>query len=99
MGPLIERLRSLLQAEFINSRNELETVRPSKVGGFLIWDGFDGLDPLERQNRMWKVLREGLEREDQLKITAIFALTPAEWSARHSSHSVQTDKSKETLHA
>jgi len=59
----------------------LEPRPPRKVGGFLIWDGFSGLEQIERQNRLWGVLRERLSRDDQLRITAILTATPAEWDA------------------
>ena len=81
MEPFIEKLRGVLHTEFANSRDELEPRPPRKVGGFLIWEGFSGLEQIERQRKVWEVLRERLNQEDQRRITAILTATPAEWAA------------------
>ncbi len=81
MESFINKLRRVLQAEFANSRDELEPRPPHKVGGFLIWDGFSGLEQIERQNRVWNVLKQRLNQEDQRRITAVLTFTPAEWAA------------------
>ena len=82
MESFLDKLKNLLRSEFPGSREDLEWYPPRnrKVGGALIWDGFQGLEPLDRQRRVWTVLREHLSRDDQLRITAVFTFTPAEWS-------------------
>jgi acid stress-induced BolA-like protein IbaG/YrbA len=81
MEPFIERLRNLLQTEFAGSQDELESRPARKVGGFLIWDGFSGHEQIQRQQRVWNVLRQRLNPDDQQRITAILTVTPTEWSA------------------
>lgn len=81
MEPFIEKLRTLLRSEFVNSQDELEPRPPRKVGGFLIWEGFSGQEQIERQQQVWSVLRKRLSLEDQRRITAILTFTPTEWSA------------------
>ncbi len=81
MEELIKRLRKLLEAQFPEAKAELEQAFPAeKVGGFLIWRGFDGMEQIDRQQRLSDVIRSELPREDQLRITAILTVTPDERS-------------------
>lgn len=52
-----------------------------KLLGIVIGEQFDGHDHLERQQMLWKVLRRKLTRPEQVRISAIFAETPAEKAA------------------
>ena len=79
MEPLIQRLNQILQQEFPGSIPELEVVKPlQKVGGFLLWDGFDDLDQLDRQRKVSEVIREQLPPHEAVRVTTIFTMTPAE---------------------
>ena len=81
MEELMNRLRNLLEAEFPEAKVELEQASPAeKVGGFLIWSGFDGMEQIERQQRLADVIRSKLSRDDQIRITAILTVTPDERS-------------------
>ena len=81
MEELMNRLRNLLDAEFPEAKVELEQASPAeKVGGFLIWSGFDGMEQIERQQRLADVIRSKLSRDDQIRITAILTVTPDERS-------------------
>ena len=93
MESFLDKLRDTLRSQFPGSREDLERYPPRnrKVGGALIWDGFQDLEPLERQKRVWAALRERLSREDQLRITAIFTFTPAEWSVMTAGTNVKAD--------
>jgi acid stress-induced BolA-like protein IbaG/YrbA len=80
MDALISRLRKLLETQFKGASVLLEPASPTeKVGGFLVWGGFDGMDQIDRQQMLSKVIRE-LPRDEQVKITAILTLTPDERS-------------------
>lgn len=50
----------------------------SKLGGEIIWDGFDGMDMLDRQTLLWSILRERLSDDEQHAFTLIYTFTPAE---------------------
>ena len=79
MATLMERLQHVLTEHFPGSIAELEQANPSeKIGGYLIWDGFEDLEQLDRQRRLGQVVRSGLPREDQLRVTTIFTFTPTE---------------------
>ena len=57
---------------------ELHAVPMSdKVGGFVIWSGFEGKSQRERQALLWDRLRS-LPLSEQLGISAIFTVTKFE---------------------
>jgi acid stress-induced BolA-like protein IbaG/YrbA len=81
MEELIAKLRELLAGEFRGAEIELEPAPPAqKVAGFLVWSGFQGMEQLKRQDRLWRVLKKGLSKNEQLQITAILTVTPEEWA-------------------
>ncbi len=81
MEELIDRLRNLLEAEFPGAEVELEAASPTdKLGGFLIWKGFEGMEQIDRQEKLANVIRSRLPHEDQLRISAILTITPDERS-------------------
>jgi len=49
------------------------------VSGFVLWDGFEALDPKDRQDVLWSGLRRELSPEEQRELTMIFTLTPDEY--------------------
>lgn len=79
MAEVIDHLHELLEREFPGSTIELEQASPlDKVGGILIWDGFDQMDQFDRQRLLTKRIRDNLKRDEQIRITTILTLTPAE---------------------
>ena len=52
----------------------------AKLSGILAWTGFDGLEPIDRQGVLWRAIRTHFNREDQLGISSIITLTPAEYA-------------------
>ena len=68
----------LFQQWFPGCRTELNLASPSeKVGGFVIWQGFDGQTQKQRQAVLWSHLRT-LPLLNQLQISAIFTITEDE---------------------
>ena len=87
MEPLIEKLTTLLKAEFDAADVQLmPTPYMGKVAGFLVWSGFEGLEQIKRQNRLWKVLRKKLTPEELLKVSAILTFTPEEWAVEQEAY-------------
>jgi hypothetical protein len=73
------KLRRILAQAFPNARVQLDHSKASdKYSGMMLWDGFDGQDQVDRQTRLWEVLRARLSPEEQQRVTAILTLTPAE---------------------
>ena len=52
-----------------------------KVGGRVIWSGFEGYTSLRRQNRIFSLLRRSLTTSDARDISFIFTYTPAEYES------------------
>jgi hypothetical protein len=75
----LETLTKILAAAFPGSTSELEAVPGTeRIGGFLIWNGFDGMDQLNRQRKLSTALRERLNPAQLLGITTILTMTPDE---------------------
>jgi hypothetical protein len=73
------RIDELLTRRFPGSSAELEVYPEThKVGGYLIWDGFEAIEPLDRQRQLHQVLREEIGKNYRSEVTSIFAMTPAE---------------------
>lgn len=84
MEQLNRKLGRLLRQHFTNAEVELESLGAGRISGFLIWDGFDGLEQIKRQRQVWKVLRSELTVPEQQKVAAVLTLTPQEMAAaRH----------------
>ena len=81
MADLIDRLRDLLSKAFPGAEVELEQARTAeKIGGSLIWSGFEGMEQIDRQQKLAQVIRDALPREDQISITLILTLIREERS-------------------
>ena len=79
MENLNTKIARVLSENFPEAKVTIDRSRPSdKFGGLVVWKGFEGSDQVDRQGRLWKVLRQTLSRDEQLKITAILTMTPTE---------------------
>ena len=76
-----QQLEQWLPEQFPQAEIRLDLARRGqKIGGILAWDGFAGLEPIDRQGLLWRVLRARFDRDDQLGISSIITLTPAEYA-------------------
>jgi len=90
MAQLIDKLQTVLRADFPGASAELEIVPPAKkIGGFLIWAGFEGIEQIDRQRQLARVLRKRLSSEDASRVTTILTLTPAESAVMKESASAE----------
>lgn len=81
----MERLKSALETwlpdQLPGLRLDFNPLRRgSKLSGVVVWQGFDGLEPIDRQNLLWSKLQTHFSREDQLRISLLITLTPAEYA-------------------
>ncbi len=78
METVIDHVRTVLDREFPGATANLEQETPAgRVMGMLIWDGFEGMDQLDRQRLLAAKLREGLPPEERHRVS-ILTLTNAE---------------------
>jgi len=77
---LEERITGALTRGLPGSRVEdLGRATPgSRVGGTLVWDGFEGVDQLTRQRRVPEVLATRLRADDVRQISLILTVTEDE---------------------
>ena len=74
-----ERVRDVLNENFSGAQVSVEDYDgEERVGGYILWDGFDDQEPIDRQLAIFKVLRDKLGSEAQ-RVSLIFAYTPREW--------------------
>ena len=79
MEDLIRKLTELFHAELPGSDVELEEAVPGfKVGGLVMWAGFDGLDAVDRQDHVWDLLDDRLTRDERASVSVLLTLTPEE---------------------
>lgn len=73
-----ERLESLLHDRFNGMDIDLGQLgQTGRLSGVLIWDGFRGMDFVDRQERVWSALRDTL-KADASQVSTLITLTPAE---------------------
>ena len=90
MEELIDKVEHLLERAFRGATTELEVVRPGgKIGGFLIWSGFGGIEQIDRQRELARVLHEKLRADDLSRVTTILTMTPEESAAMKESASAE----------
>jgi hypothetical protein len=80
MEDTLQKLTTLLQSHFPNCELELEYREDGKITGFMTWEGFVDLDHIDRQRKVWGVIRQNLSGEDQTNVRAVLTLTPEEMS-------------------
>jgi acid stress-induced BolA-like protein IbaG/YrbA len=91
MERLVDKVERVLKDAFRGARPELEQGKPSdKIGGFLIWEGFSGIEQIDRQRALSKALKEGLGKQDLNRITTILAATPEEATVMREESAAQT---------
>ena len=82
MESLLKKVDKLLRRSFPGARTELELLVPEqRITGFVYWPGFEGREQIDRQRRVWDVLRSSLAEDERQQISAVFTLTPEEIAA------------------
>lgn len=79
INPFQARLETVLCRAFPDAEIRIEPNPYSdKVAACLLWQGFEGQQPRERQERVWQTLHENFAAEDLDLVLLIHALTPDE---------------------
>ena len=74
-----QKLTAVLSKNFPDASIKVEQAGSNKkLGGMVVWNGFDGIDQVDRQRELWSVLKKTLSPEEQLKISAILTMAPVE---------------------
>ncbi len=79
MEKFLRKLIKTLKQEFPGADTDIEiTVPGQKVGGFVIWDGFEDMDSVDRHELMWERLEQRLTKDECRSVNALFAMTTSE---------------------
>ena len=78
MGTLTDKVQALLEEHFDEAEVTLDAAAGDRVGGALVWNGFEVESQLQRQERLWELLRERLDSAELLRIGLIMTLTQDE---------------------
>jgi hypothetical protein len=79
MGTMKRKLTTILTNHFPEAEIKIEQANvAARVHGMIVWSGFEGVDQVDRQSRLWKVLRKHLSLDEQSKISAILTMAPVE---------------------
>jgi hypothetical protein len=78
----MRKLKRILAAQFPGADlDEITPAGPGRVGGILIWDRFEGMEQLDRQEKLWEAIKVGLTKQEQGQINLILTLTAKELAA------------------
>ena len=78
MGPIEEIVTSLLEGRFPDCVLEIDSGPHEKVGGSVIWRGFEEMDDVDRMRAIREALSRVLSQEERTQVTTIFGFTPTE---------------------
>jgi hypothetical protein len=78
METLIEKIEVIVSSVFPGCSVELESRDEETIGGFLLWNGFEGIDQYDRQVEVRNLLRKRLSKDEERAVSFIFAFTPYE---------------------
>ena len=76
---IVSRADQILKQSFPNAVIEWDPMTTDgRATGWVIWDGFAGTDPVDRQLAVSKVLRSAFAPDGWKLFAAVFAVTPEE---------------------
>jgi len=81
MGKLGAKVSRVLKEYFAGARVDLRAGESEAVGGFVVWDGFNGLPDRERVRRVDRALKKELGKDEYRGVSVIAPFTPAEMVA------------------
>lgn len=85
MDALLRKLKRILRQALPGCELDLEiTVPGHKVGGLVIWQKFQGMEPIDRAKKVWDVLEEQLTAAEYRSVSTVLTLTPDELAAARS---------------
>jgi hypothetical protein len=94
METFLKKLDRLLRDEFHGATTQLERWEPPRTaGGFLIWEGFKGIDPRDRVKRVYDALRDRLHENELGQVALIMPVTPIEMKVRKEQLEIEEQQS------
>lgn len=79
---LIERIKLTLETELPGAKADISfNSDTNKIGGRVIWDGFQGYNARRRQARIFRILRRHITMTQANDISYIFSYTPDQYAS------------------
>jgi hypothetical protein len=79
MEALKRKLRQALASEFSGAKVVLTQSKPTdRITGEIVWKGFSGIEHIDRQRRLRKVIDSTLDTDEKASVSLILTLTPQE---------------------
>ena len=79
MVQLIDKVTKSLHQAFPGCEAKIEPGSAARrIGGVLIWNGFDGVDQIDRQRMVREALDKAVPGPDRRSVSLILTLTPTE---------------------
>jgi hypothetical protein len=75
-----QRVKDILECAFPGIKVDTEVLPGGRVSGSVVWEGFAGLDHVDRQSKIRTLLREKLGADAQ-QVGVLLTYTPAELKA------------------
>ena len=76
MDQFIQRVSDLLKQHFVDGEVDLGPASGDRISGFLIWDGFQEDEQIDRQRAVSCVLRANLDANELLALRRSLPLPP-----------------------
>lgn len=83
INDLADRVRDVLGRNFQVSRFESSKEVPGRIVLQVVSPDFDGLDDVERQVRVWEILRDSFGDEELLALEYVFTESEEEFGVRN----------------
>ncbi len=81
MNTLRQKVKSVLAKHFEPDKLRIEKHDERRIRGFIVSSRFAGLDDLDRQTMIEKILKKTLSEAEQARILLFQAYTPGEYEA------------------
>lgn len=77
----VKKLANLLRDHFTDADIHIDPPsRTGRIGGTIVWAGFEGREQLDRQNEVWAIIDKHFSDDEKQRIALIMTLTPDELS-------------------
>ncbi|MDO8587380.1 MAG: hypothetical protein Q7T82_10095 [Armatimonadota bacterium] len=77
-----QKVMDILRESFPGIELDIDVLPDGRISGSVVWEGFTGLDQVDRQDKLRSVLREKLGADAQ-QVGVLLTYTPDELRAMH----------------
>ena len=98
METMMNKLDRSMKLRFPGAQTELDPFEPpSRVGGLVIWDGFEGMGMELRVKKVYEAMKKDLKPAELKRVAIIIPLTPEEMIIRRDEIARDQEEGKRTV--